>query len=241
MQQHRPTQPSDRPTQTCDGTLKALLVSGAIAGPVFTVAWMVAGATRANYDPLRHPISSLSLGELGWVQVANFQVTGLLALAFAVGLWRRPSSPGGSMWGPLLIGVIAIGLLGAGIFATDPMNGYPPGTPDLPLEYSVPGRLHRFFSAFVFLGMPTACFVFARSFARQGVRSWMTYSALTGIAFVIMFVLTSAAFAQVEGLVNYAGLFQRVTLTIGWAWLTLLAVYVPKAPLEIPNAVGSGG
>ena len=119
------------------------------------------------------------------------------------------------------------------------MNGYPPGTLDLPLEYSVPGRLHRFFSAFVFLGMPIACFVFARSFANQGVRSWMIYSALTGITFVIMFVLTSAAFAQVEGLVSYAGLFQRVTLTIGWAWLTLLAVYVLKAPLEIPNAAGN--
>jgi hypothetical protein len=199
---------------------------------VFTVAWMVAGATRANYDPLRHPISSLSLGELGWVQVANFLVTGLLVLAFAIGLQRRPSSSGGSKWGPRLIGVIAIGLLGAGIFATDPMNGYPPGTPVLPLAYSVPGRLHRAFSAFVFLGMPIACFVFARSFARQGMRIWMTYSALTGIAFAIVFVLTSAAFLQVESLVNLAGLFQRVTLTIGWTWLTLLAVYVLKAPAD---------
>jgi hypothetical protein len=32
------------------------------------------------------------------------------------------------------------------------------------------------------------------------------------------------------------GLFQRITVTIGWAWLTLLAVYMLKAPLEIPNA-----
>ena len=36
--------------------------------------------------------------------------------------------------------------------------------------------------------------------------------------------MTSAGFAQVQGLVDYAGLFQRITLTVGWAWLTLLAV-----------------
>jgi hypothetical protein len=125
------------------------------------------------------------------------------------------------------------------MFVTDPMNGYPPGTPDLPLQFSLQGRLHRLFSAAVFLGLPTACYVFARFFARQGVRSWMTYSAVTGIAFVIMFVLTSVAFAQVKGVVNYAGLLQRVTLTIGWAWLTLLAVYMLNAPSEIPNAAGS--
>ena len=231
IQQHRSM-------QTSDVALKALLVCGAIAGPVFTVGWMVAGATRADYDPLRHPISSLAVGELGWAQTANFTVTGLLTLAFAVGLRRRLPSQGGSTWGPPLIGVIAIGLLGAGMFVTDPMNGYPPGTPDLPFQYSMQGRLHRLFSAFVFLGLPIACFVFARFFARQRVRSWMTYSAVTGIAFVIMFVLTSVAFAQVKGLVNHAGLFQRGTLTIGWAWLTLLAVYLLKAPLEIPNAPG---
>ena len=105
------------------------------------------------------------------------------------------------------------------------LNGYPPGTPNLSLQYSVPGRLHRLFSAFVFLGLPSACFVFARLFARWGERRWAIYSVVTSIAFVAMFIVTSAGFAQVEGLVNYAGLFQRITLTIGWVWLTLLAVY----------------
>jgi len=50
---------------------------------------------------------------------------------------------------------------------------------------------------------------------------------------VVMFIVMGAGFAQVEGLVNHAGLFQRITLTIGWAWLTLLAVYMLKAPLEM--------
>jgi hypothetical protein len=125
---------------------------------------------------------------------------------------------------------MAIGFLGAGIFVTDPMNGYPPGTPGLPLEYSVSGRLHRLFSALVFLGLPLACAVFARLFARWGDRGWTVFSVVTSIGFVVMFVVTSAGFAQVEGLVNDAGLFQRITLTIGWTWLTLLAVYMLRAP-----------
>ena len=108
-----------------------------------------------------------------------------------------------------------IGLLGEEFFVTDPMNGYPPGTPDLPLQYSLFGRLHRLFSALFFLGLPGACFVFARLFAKWGERRWSIYSPVTGIAFLVMFIVTSRGFAQVEGLADYAGLFQRITLTIG--------------------------
>jgi hypothetical protein len=51
------------------GLTKALLVCGMAAGPLFTLAWLVEGATRANYDPLRYPISSLSIGDSGWMQI----------------------------------------------------------------------------------------------------------------------------------------------------------------------------
>lgn len=211
---------------TSDVKTKVLLVCGAIAGPLFTIVWLVEGAIRPNYDPLRHPISSLAIGELGWTQSASFLVTGLLLLTFAIGLQRALRSSGGSTWGPRLIGLIAIGLLGAGLFVTDPLNGYPPGTPDLPLQYTVSGRLHRLFSSLVFLGLPGACFVLARLFGRWGERTWAIYSWVTGIAFVALFVVTSVGFAQVGGLASFAGLFQRTTLTIGWIWLTLLAVYM---------------
>jgi hypothetical membrane protein len=222
--------PSKDDLYTSDVKTKMLLLCGAIAGPLFTLAWIVEGATRANYNPLRHPISSLSIGDTGWMQATTFIVTGLLMLAFAFGLRRIPQIRAGSTWGPLLIGVMGIGLLGAGLFVTDPMNGYPPGTSELLLQYSLPGRLHRLFSALFFLGLPSACFVFARLFAKWGKRRWSIYSVVTGIAFLVMFIVTSAGFSQVEGLANYAGLFQRITLTIGWVWLTLLAIFLLKAP-----------
>jgi hypothetical membrane protein len=220
-----------------DMTTRALLMCGAIAGPLFVVVFLVEGATRANYNPLRHPVSSLALSEYGWMQTANFIITGFLMLAFAVGLSRAIRPRGGSRWGPLLVGLYAVGLIGAGIFATDPVSGYPPGTPDQHVTYSTHGALHDLFSSFVFLGLPAACFVLARHFARWGERGWAIYSTLTGVTFIGAFVLTSVGFAQTEGLVDVAGLLQRITIIIGWGWLSLLAVHLLRAPSEVSGGM----
>lgn len=203
---------------------KTLLACGAIAGPLFVATFVVEGATRADYDPLRHPVSSLALGEGGWTQIANFIVAGLLTLAFSAGLRRAFSPPEGSTWGPLLVGVWAVGLLGAGLFVTDPVSGYPPGEPDRLYGYSWHGALHDLFSLPAFVGLAAACFVFGRRFAARGERGWAIYSAATGVVFVGGFVLSSAGFGQAEGLVALAGLFQRVAVIAGFGWLTLLAV-----------------
>jgi hypothetical membrane protein len=205
---------------------KVLLACGVIAGPLFVVTFVVEGVTRAGYDPLRHPVSSLALGGWGWTQTANFIVAGLLTLAFAAGLRRAFRPPKGSTWGPLLVGVWAIGLLGAGVFVTDPVSGYPPGSPDRALGYSWHGALHDLFSLLGFVALAAACFVFGRRFAGRGKRGWALYSAVSGGVFAVLFVLSSAGFAQVEGLLDLAGLLQRVAVAVGFGWLTLLAVHL---------------
>ena len=212
-----------------DGKTRLLLICGALAGPLFTVIWFITGLTRANYDPMRHPISALALGEHGWTQVANFLITGLLSLALAYGLRSALRSRGGSKWVFILIGLVAIGFLGTGFFATDPMNGYPPGTPALLIPPTVIGSLHLLFASFIF-GLPMACFVLARLFAAQGEHNWALYSRVTAIAFIIIYLIGMAGFLQVEGLVNYAGLYQRVSTTIGLAWMTLLPIYLLNSP-----------
>jgi hypothetical protein len=218
-------------------TTKVLLACGAIAGPLFTFAWAVEGATRAHYNPLRHPVSSLELGDLGWTQQTNFLVAGLLVLAFAIGLRRALRPLGGSTWGPLLVGAHGIGLLGAGIFVTDPVSGYPPGTPDHLQSYSsAHAALHDLFSVGTFVGLPTACLVLARRFASWGQRGWALYSAASGVVFAVGFVLSSMAFAQVESLVEFGGLLQRATVTVGWTWLTLLAVHLLRALPQPPTS-----
>ena len=214
---------------------RTLLACGAISGPLFVVAFLVEGATRADYDPLRHPVSSLALGDYGWTQTANFLVAGLLTLAFAAGLRRAFRTPEGSTWGPLLVGVWAVGMLGAGIFATDPVSGYPPGAPDRLLGHSWRGALHDLSSLFAFVALAAACFVFGRRFAARGERGWAAYSMVTGLVFVAAFVLSSAGFGQTEGLVNLAGLLQRVALIAGFGWLTLLAARLLRGAPEPPR------
>ncbi|GIH27987.1 hypothetical protein Aph01nite_62970 [Acrocarpospora phusangensis] len=223
---------------------RRFLAGGVIAGPLFVATFLIEGATRAHYDPLRHPVSSLELGDFGWIQSVNFVVAGLLTLGFAIGL-RRVLRPGGthspaslqisrpvrgstrgSTWGPLLIGIWAIHLIFAGVFVTDPVSGYPPGTPDLLTEFgSAHAAVHDLVSIPGFLSLAAAPFVLSRRFAAYGARAWSRYSILTGIAFVTAFVLATVGFNQVDGLVDIAGLLQRVTAVIGWCWLTLLAAH----------------
>jgi hypothetical protein len=197
-----------------------LLRCGVVAGPVFVSTFLAAGAARADYDPLRHPVSGLALGPGGGVQVANFLVAGGLCGAAAVGL-ARARVPGRSPTGAALVGAVGVGLLGSGAFPTDPVSGYPPGTPDLLARHSsTTALLHDLFGVPVFLGLPAAALVHARAFRRAGQRRWATASAASGLAMLPLFVLTSAAFAQAPRLVAVGGLLQRATITLGLGWLT---------------------
>ncbi|WP_367049485.1 DUF998 domain-containing protein [Streptomyces sp. Je 1-332] len=188
------------------------------AGPLFTVAYLLGGASRVDYNPLRHPVSSLSLSRSGWTQTVNFLFTGSLTLIFAVGLWRA----GPSCWGALLVGVWAVGLLGAGAFRTDPVSGYPVGTPDQLQRPTRAGVLHDLFSLIGFLALAAACFVFAIS----NSPGWALYSIASGVLFAATMALASAAFSQHQRWVDLGGLIQRVSLTIGLTWQTLLAVRI---------------
>jgi len=212
--------------------LKLLLACGAIGPLFFITVFLIEGATRGEYNPLLHPVSSLSIGEYGWMQSATFIITGFLVLAFAVGLWRTLRPATGTVWGPLLIGLAGIGLIGAGIFTSDPLNGYPPGTPLIPVDRSAHGRLHDLFGIPVFLGLPIACFVFSRLFARLGNRGWAAYSALSGFAMLLTFVIAGLGFRQRPGFADYAGLFQRISIILGWTWITLLALHLLRAPVR---------
>lgn len=169
--------------------------------------------------------------------MANFIVARALGLARAVGLRRALRPRGGAPGGVLLVGAWPVGLLGAGIFATDPLSGYPPGTPDqLAHHGSAHAALHDGFSLVAFLAMAVARCVFARHFAGWGERAWARYSARNGVVFVAAFVLSQLGFGQAEGLVDLAGLFQRVAIAAGWCWLSLLALHLLRRR-ELPLAL----
>ena len=51
---------------------KYLLGCGIVGSTMFVFVFLLDGATRIGYDPLYHPVSALSLGDRGWLQIANF-------------------------------------------------------------------------------------------------------------------------------------------------------------------------
>ncbi|HEU5098654.1 MAG TPA: DUF998 domain-containing protein [Roseiflexaceae bacterium] len=209
-------------------SLRLLLACG-IAGPlVFMMMFLIEGATRPDYSPLRHPVSSLSIGELGWMQIASFIITGALLIAFALGV-RRALRP--ATWGSLLLGLVGIGLIGSGIFVTDPLNGYPPGTALVPTARTTHGVLHDLFGIPVFLGLPITCVVFGRLFRRLGQRGWAIYSILAGVTMFVVFIPARAGFSQ-RAFADVAGLFQRLSLIVGLTWIVLLAVHVMRTPTQ---------
>lgn len=202
-----------------------LLWCGVVAGPLFVTVFLVAGALRPDYNPMRHPVSSLSLTASGWIQITNFVVAGLLMIAFAIGVRRVLRSVGGAGVKPWLVGAYGVGLLGSGVFITNPLGGYPPGTPD-EIVYTWYGVLHDAFAIPVFFGLPVICLAFSIWFWRRRHPAWVVYSLLTAVVFFTTFILASLGFTQEEGWVEVGGLYQRVTITLGSVWFTLLAAHL---------------
>ncbi|GAA0536130.1 DUF998 domain-containing protein [Saccharopolyspora spinosporotrichia] len=200
---------------------RASFACGLAGAVLFVVVFLVAGALRPGYSALRHPVSSLALGESGRVQSTSFVATGVLMFAFAVGVRRTA----GGLWLSRLLGVYAIGLAGAGFFRTDPISGYPAGTPALG-QSTLTGSLHDTFSALVFAALPLACGVLARRCFKSGRTGWAWYSVATAVVFLAGFVLAGVGFAQNAALLPVAGLLQRLTLVVGWVWVGALAAHL---------------
>ncbi|HET9778353.1 MAG TPA: DUF998 domain-containing protein [Propionibacteriaceae bacterium] len=165
---------------------RKLLACGIIAGPLFVVASLVQAFTRTGFDIGRHPISLLSLGALGWVQIANFVVSGVLYVAGAVGL-REALRPGrGSTWAPRLVALTGVGLIVAGVFATDAGAGFPPGAPVGAPAMSWHGVLHEVGFVLSFGGAIAACGVFARRYAALARRGWAVAAVTTVVAVLVI-------------------------------------------------------
>jgi len=170
---------------------KQLLILGAIAGPFYVGVALLQMAIREGFDIRRHPLSLMSNGELGWIQIANFLITGALVVTGAAGVKQAVRSGRGRTWAPIMLGLYGIGLIGAGIFRSDPALGFPPGTPATNNAISTHGILHFVFGAIGFAGLIAVCLIFARRFSDLGQRGWSMFSLAVVLSFAwLSLVLT---------------------------------------------------
>lgn len=160
-----------------------LLTAGIVAGPFFIIVALLQAVTRAGFDLVSHPASLLSLGDLGWIQIANFVITGLFFIACAVGLAQAHMSGIGYKWVPRLLVVLGIGLIMGGIFTADPGLGFPPGAPEgVPATMSWHSTIHGFAPIIGFSAHVAVLFILARRFGKQGERGLMWITIIVGVA-----------------------------------------------------------
>jgi hypothetical protein len=190
------------------------LLCGVLAGPLYLVVSYAEALSRDGFDLTRNAFSYLSLGHLGWIQVINFVVSGLLFVVAATGIRRLLRFEKGGTWGPLLIGGMGVGMIAGGVFVADPAFGFPPGAPDgQPEMLSWHGIGHAIAFSIAMLAWIGACFLFARLFAAQRQRGWAAYSLITGMA------LTAAIGSVIA---PPGAVMIYVAATLGWIWTSLV-------------------
>lgn len=215
-------------TNHCDrpGTAtRSLLGYGLLAGPFYLVAGLIEALTRRGYQFTRHDLSLLANGSLGWIHVAVLVVTGLMTITAAAGMRRALAGTPGGRWGPRLVAGYGLGLVGAGVFIADPMNGFPVGTPDgPPVHATVHGLLHVVIGGLGFLCLIAATAVLARSFARASRPGWAWYSRATGVAFLAGFAGIASGSSSPPVILGF-----WAAVVIAFAWLAAVSLHLYRA------------
>jgi hypothetical protein len=192
---------------------RALLACGVAAGPIFVTVTVAQIIGRRGFDLRRHGISLLSLGDRGWLQIANFVVAGALSFAFAGGVRRVLADERFGTAAPVLISGYGLGLVVTGLFLVDPGEGFPPGTAAGSPLLSWHGAVHAVAPPAAFGALAGTCVLFARRFARNGRPGWAAYSVLTALAAI--------------GLVFWPGsggsIRSALAVVVTSAWLTAVA------------------
>src|SRR5262249_49783792 len=173
-------------------------------------------------------LSLMANGDFGWVHSSLLIGTGLLVVASAIGMRSAMRQGPASAWGPWMVALYGVGLVGAGIFAADPAYGFPPGTPADEHSVSLHGLLHLATGAVGFVGLITACFVIARRFSWRGQRGWSRFSRITGVAFAAAFIGIASG-SQQGGLISAIVIAAfTVAVVLGWSWLSFMQLELTR-------------
>ncbi|GAA0381041.1 DUF998 domain-containing protein [Paenibacillus motobuensis] len=207
--------------------IRWLLLAEVVSAPLFYAAAIIQTFTRAGFDIRRHAISTLTLGDAGWIQSANFFMTGLLALCAAIGVRSLLRGHKGGTWGAFFIGIYGIGMILAGLFRPDPGLGFPIGAPEeMPTSMSTQAAIHSvaFFTAFICL--IAASIIFARRFAAIGERGWSTYCIVSCILAPLLIILGSTIGTWIGVIMGCAGL-------VAFGWVSALTAKLRTEALQV--------
>lgn len=205
-----------------------LLACGMLIAPLFYGTVTIQMLTREGFDITRHPLSLLSLGDLGWIQIMNFLLAGLLAIACAGGIRLKLKNRPGRIWGPLLIAAYGVGMMIAGLSPPDSLLGFPPGAgAGIPEHMSTHAIFHGIGFFIAFASLISACFMFGRLLYLEGRTSWSLYSYATG-AVTLGLTVTGMSIQSATGIAFYA------VGIVAFGWLGAIAAHLRFSPITEP-------
>ena len=169
-----------------------------MVGPAaFIGAWAIAGSASANYSAVNDAISDLAAvhAPMQALMTAGFAVYGLGLIAFGIALCEVLE---GRAW----IAAVATGACTLGVAAT-PLGGWSGDA------------VHATFAGFGYAALVALPLLTVAPLARRGRAGWARVSAL--IAMIAATCLLASTLGPAHGL------FQRLGLTIGDAWIVVAA------------------
>jgi hypothetical protein len=200
---------------------RVLALAGIVAPVLFVLTFTVLGFFHEDYDALSMYVSALSLGRLGWIQVANFIVFGLLCGLFGVQAAAMFATGRASRAGPLLLWLSSVCFFLSGPFVMDSM-----GTPRA--AATVHGTVHGILGAMAFVLMPVTCFVFYARFRKDHrwafFKGWTLAAGTLTTCTVVVFSAVSRIPSLLRDFAPWLGLLQRSVIVPYMAWLFAFAV-----------------
>jgi len=175
---------------------------GGVIGPVaFVTAWSSAGLVKAHYSILHDPISDLA-GVHASTRPAMTAGFVVLALGMCFYAWALHYALPGAAW----VSAAITGLATLGVAA-------------FPLHHSsTVDSVHGTFAGIGYVTLAATALVSAAPLSRRGVHGWARTATIAGVVSGVGLALTLAG--------SFHGLFQRIGLTAGDAWVVASAVAI---------------
>jgi hypothetical protein len=197
-------------------TIRPLLTAAATVGPLFYAVAIAQMLTRDGFDLRIHPISQLSTGSLGWIQVVNFVLTGLGVIALAIARRRLVTAGTGRRSVPLFLGVFGAGLVIAGLFPMDPQYDFPTGAPADAVAMSWHSVVHSVGAVVAFTALAVACIVLVvDAVRRRSAKAAVGH----GLVAVVMLLPVSPTDSSLQIALNGA---------VAFTWTTVYAVQLRR-------------
>lgn len=177
----------------------ALLCSGAAGGVLFTTVYLCFGLISPNYFMIHELIGRLQLQPQGWIQSANYIVSGLLICAFVIALRKELVSGFGSTLIPFCHLLTGLGSIVLGL-CLDP-------------------QVQLYTGGIIFLSLVTGLLLITRRFSADPQwRGWTSYTILTVLLMIVLCALLMYSTSHKGSL---TGVFERLIVIARLVWLVI--------------------